>query len=175
MTSGLAACCSVQSCDVHDPRSHLGQTVTQAALWRRRHKPFLWPSHLPVLHMVHSSQNIHALGCQYSQLHCIAQVRLLRCASFSAGQYLSAADLQNAGQSAERLEGARVALAGEGLMYTLAGCLLSCAGVRSLATVAAFAAGTTLGEAGDNVLTSLPALLTYLTTCSQPELLQQPC
>ena len=48
-------------------------------------------------------------------------------------------------------------------------------GSESLATVAAFAAGTTLGEAGDNVLTSLPALLTYLTTCSQPELLQQPC
>ena len=76
MTSGLAACCSVQSCDVHDPRSHLGQTVTQAALWRRRHKPFLWPSHLPVLHMVHSSQNIHALGVSVFTvaLHCAGKV-----------------------------------------------------------------------------------------------------
>ena len=78
MTSGLAACWSVQSCVVHNPCSHLGQTVTHAALWRRRHKPFLWPSHLPVLQMVHSSQDIHALGRQYLQLHRMAQVRVLR-------------------------------------------------------------------------------------------------
>ena len=175
MTSGLAACCSVQPCVVHDPCSHLGQTVTHAALCRRRQKPFLWPSHLPDLQMVHSSQDIHAMGRLYLQLQCIAQVRMLRWATFLANQLLAAADLQNAGHSAERLEGARVALAGEGLVYTLAGCRLSCAGVRSLAKVAALAAATTLGEAGDKVLTRLPALLTYLTTCSQSELLQQLC
>ena len=115
------------------------------------------------------------MGRQYSHFHCVAQVGMLRWASFPAGQCLAAADLQKAGHSAERLEGARVALAGEGLVYTLAGCRLSCAGVRSPAKVAALAAATTLGEAGDNVLKSLPALLTYLTTCSQPELLQQLC
>ena len=175
MTSGLAACCSVQSCVLHDPRSHSGQTVTHAALWRRRHRPFLWPSHFPVLQMLHSSQGTHATGRQCSKLHRIAQVKALQCASFLASQCLLAADLQNAGHSAERLQGARLAVAVECLMYTLAGCLRSCAGVRSLATVATFAAASILGEAVIDVLTSMPALLTYLIACSQPKPLQQLC
>ena len=50
MMSGEAACCSEQAASVHEPCSHLKQTVTQAGSWRSLHWPFLWPSHLPVLH-----------------------------------------------------------------------------------------------------------------------------
>ena len=50
MTFGLAACCSVQPSEVHDPCSHLPHTATQAPSWRSLHWPFFWPSHLPVLH-----------------------------------------------------------------------------------------------------------------------------
>ena len=55
MTSGEAACCSGQAMSLHESCSHREQTVTQAGSWRSLHWPFLWPSHLPVLHRAGTS------------------------------------------------------------------------------------------------------------------------